>query len=323
MSLDAMVWSMKQRGLKPSERAVLHSLAYHANDKGECWPSYGLIGDESGVSRRSAITIIQRLVEKSYIFRIERFIDIDQERRRQSSNLFKLNMNVTANIIKPGEIISPPGEKNATTPVKPGTSPSEAASPTQCSSFTPPVKQLHSPSEAASPEQVIEQVTEQVIERETPPAAVNEQKNTDTRLKFQMTQDWQPDQNTFNTYCLISGINPKSILDSELEEFRRYWCGENNVQTQSQWENKLVVSLRHNRTMGRIDNFQPLKSDEEIQVEQQRNDSDHLKFKFQQEIAHLEKMIDMTNEESAKEPLRDQLFSLRSELESLNESVAV
>ena len=319
MSHDAIKWSMKQRGLNPAEKAVLNSLAYHADDNGECWPSYRLIGQEAGVSRRSAIAIVKRLLEKSFIFCKKRYANIDDERRNQTSNLFKLNMKLTTNVIHPSEKISPPSEVGDIPPSEVGDiPPSEVASPPSEAGFTRVVKQLHQGSEAASPKQVIEQVIEERDPQLAPveqPKKTTEQISINGRIKFSMTLTWEPEQKIFPAYCARSGVDPKSIMPAELEEFRRYWAGEHTMLTQGQWENKLVASLKRTRSLNRTAPLEPVELITEAE-QTKRDELEALKaeeFQLSQEAAHMQKMLYMTPE-GLQEPLSKQLFDLNARL---------
>jgi hypothetical protein len=61
------VWKIKH--LVPSARLVLLSLADHADDAGECWPSQATIADRTGLSVRAVRKYLAELEDKGLIVR--------------------------------------------------------------------------------------------------------------------------------------------------------------------------------------------------------------------------------------------------------------
>lgn len=59
-------------GLSTVEKMVLITLADHVNEAGECWPSLTRLSDITGISRRSVVYAVNRLVELGMIQRINK-----------------------------------------------------------------------------------------------------------------------------------------------------------------------------------------------------------------------------------------------------------
>lgn len=62
-----MVKAMKAKIGNPVRKLVLIKLADHANDKGECWPSYQYIADQCEIDRSTVRRHIKKLVEDGHI----------------------------------------------------------------------------------------------------------------------------------------------------------------------------------------------------------------------------------------------------------------
>lgn len=69
MSVRAIEYVRKLRGVSPTEKVVLYSIADHHNNKDNgCWPSIRLIAIESGeITDRAVQLVVRRLVEKGVI----------------------------------------------------------------------------------------------------------------------------------------------------------------------------------------------------------------------------------------------------------------
>lgn len=86
MSIEAMTWAFKRKGLTPTEKIVLLALADWANDDGECYPGQTTIAEKCDVSERTVRSVLARLIEWGLI---------DSEERRRpdgyrTSNLYRL-----------------------------------------------------------------------------------------------------------------------------------------------------------------------------------------------------------------------------------------
>ena len=90
MSFSAIKWAFKQP-LSPTEKLVLLCIADHAHEKTQqCWPSLGTIAKESGLSTRSVIRSVNKLVELGLLGRTDRFSN-----NRQTSNIYTIKIGDT------------------------------------------------------------------------------------------------------------------------------------------------------------------------------------------------------------------------------------
>ena len=97
MSIQAVAWAISQRVGSPTGKALLICLANYANERGECWPSQRTIAHEAELSRRTAITWLNRLEKGGFIIR----------KRRQSKDGFRTSDLVTLQLDKPLEPSEP------------------------------------------------------------------------------------------------------------------------------------------------------------------------------------------------------------------------
>lgn len=111
MSMILTAQAMKLKIGNPARKLVLLKLADNANDEGVCFPSYQYIADHCEISKRSAITHIEKLIEMGLVSKKAR-----KNKDGSSSNLYYLHLD------KGSENISPP-------PVKSFHHPSENISP--------------------------------------------------------------------------------------------------------------------------------------------------------------------------------------------------
>lgn len=101
MSMLLMVKAMQCKIGNPARKLVLLKLADNANDNGVCFPSYQYIADQCEMSRRSAITHIEGLIESGFVSKQER-----KNKDGSSSNLYRLHLD------KPSENSALGGVKN-------------------------------------------------------------------------------------------------------------------------------------------------------------------------------------------------------------------
>ena len=66
MSFQAMTWAITQR-IPASQKIVLIVLANYANEKGACWPSLQTIAKDAGISKRTAMRTVEKLIENKII----------------------------------------------------------------------------------------------------------------------------------------------------------------------------------------------------------------------------------------------------------------
>ena len=90
MSIQAVAWAISQRVGSPTGKVLLVCLANYANERGECWPSQRTIAHEAELSRRTAITWLNRLEKDGFIKR----------KRRQSKDGFRTSDLVTLQLNK-------------------------------------------------------------------------------------------------------------------------------------------------------------------------------------------------------------------------------
>lgn len=94
MSIKIMskVWELD---LKSTDKFVLIALADHANDDGECYPSYTTIMAKTGLSDQGLRNIINRLIKLGRLSRETR----TRDNNSTTSNLYKIHADTTPNDI--------------------------------------------------------------------------------------------------------------------------------------------------------------------------------------------------------------------------------
>lgn len=98
MSFSALKWAFRQ-SLSSTEKLVLLHLAEHANEKTlQCWPSVSTLSRECSLSSRSVIRSLKKLVELGLIKK-----DVQHKNNRQTSNMYRLNLNPVAKIMFDGD----------------------------------------------------------------------------------------------------------------------------------------------------------------------------------------------------------------------------
>ena len=122
MSIKIMTQVWETADSKGSELLLLLALADSANDQGVCWPSLPTLAKKTRMSRRYVIGLINSLVEKGWVKRI----DTSGEKYKNSTVYRITPVNPAAPLPEIG------GEAGSTPEVNPSSPPSEAGS-------TPPV----------------------------------------------------------------------------------------------------------------------------------------------------------------------------------------
>lgn len=115
MSMLLMVKAMQCKVGNPARKLVLLKLADNANDEGTCFPSYQYIADQCEISKRSAITHIEALINDGFVSKTLR-----KNKDGSSSNLYQLHLDGSENsalegvkkLHHPGENISLPPSEN-------------------------------------------------------------------------------------------------------------------------------------------------------------------------------------------------------------------
>lgn len=101
MSMLLMVKAMNCKVGNSARKLVLLKLADNANDDGVCFPSYQFIADKCEMSKRSAISHIDALIEMGLVSKTLR-----KNKDGSSSNLYQLHLDT------PSENSAPEGVKN-------------------------------------------------------------------------------------------------------------------------------------------------------------------------------------------------------------------
>jgi uncharacterized protein YdaU (DUF1376 family) len=80
------------------------------------------------------------------------------------------------------------------------------------------------------------------------PVTINQEpeRGKNSLAKFLMTDQWIPDQQSWEANRFMSGS--PNYNQQSLHEFRLYWMGESKYFTESQWQTKLINSLKRNPT---------------------------------------------------------------------------
>ncbi len=104
MSLMLMAQAFGVQVGNASRKLVLLKLADHANDQGECWPSYQYIADQCEMSKRSAMRHIESLCAEGLIERRTR-----KGPKGNSTNVYLIALG-SDNLSPPSESVTPPGD---------------------------------------------------------------------------------------------------------------------------------------------------------------------------------------------------------------------
>lgn len=264
-------------------KLVLLKLADNCNDQGECWPSYQHIADQCEMSRRSVITHINKLSEMGFVEVCSRSTSKGSSSNKYRLNLPSENIAPLVNadskggeMVSPlpsetdspleftggegGEIDSPPSE-NDSLPSATVSPPSEIVSPGGSEMVSP--RTYHSleptnepPNESIGDGVVIESVPEQRsanANNESEHSVFLSDLNLPTagdlknQRRFPMHFEWMPTA-AFKDRCRMAGVLFTELSQEEqdncLGEFRSYWEGRADQNTQSGWEHKLMNQVK-------------------------------------------------------------------------------
>lgn len=79
--------------------------------------------------------------------------------------------------------------------------------------------------------------------RDTPPP--NAQDDFDSRTKFSMTEDWQPNEKTFAAVLTLNGLGGQVFEQDQFLEFKSFWIATpDDHRTQAKWEHALAQHLK-------------------------------------------------------------------------------
>lgn len=185
MSMELMVKAMKTKVGNPLRKLVLLKLADNANDQGECWPSYQYIADQCEISKRTAMSHIDKLIESGYLAKT-----IRKGPKGNSSNVYVLNFDAKP-VNNGGENAAPPSESVAPPSESPAPGGSANAAPRTSHSLEPvnePVsKSLSVPAKPKKPNRA----------SCVPEEFVVDQRMLDWLAENQITSDWRTETNNF------------------------------------------------------------------------------------------------------------------------------
>ncbi|MGH8387655.1 MAG: DUF1376 domain-containing protein [Pseudomonas sp.] len=97
--------------------------------------------------------------------------------------------------------------------------------------------------------------------RDTPPLP-RAQDEFDSRNKFAMTDDWQPDEKTFSAVLTMNAMAGQTFQADQLLEFKSFWIASpDEHRTHAKWEHALAQhlkrDLRHQQAAGRTNDGRP------------------------------------------------------------------
>ena len=93
MSVLAMAWVWKQRGLTQGQKLVLMAIADHADDDGVCYPGIATLADKCECSERKIIYTIGELVKMGLLSKTRRTFKGAGSGRGSTSNCYSLAVN--------------------------------------------------------------------------------------------------------------------------------------------------------------------------------------------------------------------------------------
>ncbi|MGF6695200.1 hypothetical protein M2318_005301 [Metapseudomonas resinovorans] len=64
--------------------------------------------------------------------------------------------------------------------------------------------------------------------------------SVDARQRFEMHEDWQPDEMSLKTQLKMAGMSATAITDAAVSEFVAYWINRNTADNQGGWCHRLV-----------------------------------------------------------------------------------
>lgn len=117
MSFEAMAMVVTVENISPINKLILILLSNYADENNKCFPSYEKISKLANCSRRTAVRSINKLEEIGLV---------SIQKRRLSNNDNQSNIYT---INRPSVRMSPPSDKDSTTPSDSVTPPSDTMSP--------------------------------------------------------------------------------------------------------------------------------------------------------------------------------------------------
>lgn len=82
-------------------------------------------------------------------------------------------------------------------------------------------------------------------QKETPPPARTDE--FDSRIKFAMSEDWQPNEKSFAATLTLNGLANQVFEQDQFLEFKSFWIASpDDHRTQAKWEHALAQHLKRN-----------------------------------------------------------------------------
>lgn len=203
MSVQALTWAFGVRGLSPSEKLVLLSLANYANKENRCWPKQDSIAEETELSSRTVWTALKGLSDKGLI---------EREARKRSdgtrtTDVFTLNFDA-----EPVANLANSSRKSCEVQSQPLRKPVAAVA--TLTTFEP-------------------SITEPSIEEPIEAAILAAPPDRPPKRGTRLPEDWEPTPEDFQ-FALAQSLTPEDV-NREAAKFRNYWCSRSSGATKLNW----------------------------------------------------------------------------------------
>lgn len=231
MSVQAMTWALEQRLVTdPTARHVLLCLANYADKNGRgAFPSVASLADDTGLSPRTVQAKLRVLEEQGIVVEGNRAVAAAYINRRDR-------------VPTCYDILMSRGEAAAPRTDERGESPAPRETPTGCSSQQNGVNLTTERGEGAAPNPSLNhQGTEKQLQREADSA--------DDRLRFPMTEDWQPNAEDLAAQTRLMGIPVEAITPEVVGCFKAHYLAlPDTAHTSKRWANELAKWIKRERT---------------------------------------------------------------------------
>lgn len=230
MSVQAMTWALEQRLVTdPTARHVLLCLANYADKNGRgAFPSVASLADDTGLSARTVQAKLRVLEEQGIVIEGNRAVAAAYINRRDR-------------VPTCYDIIMSRGEAAAPRTDERGESTAPRETPTGCSSQQNGVNLTTERGEGAAPNPSLNhQGTEEQLQREADSA--------DDRLRFPMTEDWQPNAEDLAAQTRLMGIPVEAITPEVVGCFKAHYLAlPDTAHTSKRWANELAKWIKRER----------------------------------------------------------------------------
>jgi len=232
VSVQAMTWALEQRLVSdPTARHVLLCLANYADKNGRgAFPSVASLADDTGLSARTVQAKLRVLEEQGIVVEGNRAVAAAYINRRDR-------------VPTCYDIIMERGESTAPRTEQRGESPAPRENPTGCSSQQNGVNLTTERGEGAAPNPSLNhQGTEEQLQREADSA--------DGRLRFPMTEEWQPSPEDLAAQTRLMGIPVEAITPEVVGCFKAHYLALPDIaHTSKRWANELAKWIKRERTI--------------------------------------------------------------------------